>query len=89
MAEHAALNTDASCKPEVTAFFDAPTNTFSYVVKDPLSPACAIIDSVMEIDYASGRLSYQGADKIIAHIRQQGLQLQWIIETHVHADHLS
>lgn len=89
MAKQHTLNTDANCKPEVTAFFDAPTNTFSYIVKDPLSSACAVIDSVMEIDYASGRLSYKGADKIIAHIRHNDLQLQWIIETHVHADHLS
>tara|TARA_R110002110_G_scaffold184698_4_gene391542 strand:+ start:21442 stop:22338 length:897 start_codon:yes stop_codon:yes gene_type:complete len=80
---------DLGCKPEVVPFFDEDTNTFSYVVQDPGSPACAVVDSVLDIDYAAGRLSTAGADKIIAYIRQQKLQLEWIIETHVHADHLS
>ncbi|WP_203065161.1 MBL fold metallo-hydrolase [Paradevosia shaoguanensis] len=80
---------DLSIKPEVTAFFDAPTNTISYVVKDPSSDACAVIDSVMDIDYAAGRITYDGADRIIAYIREQNLKLEWLIETHVHADHLS
>lgn len=76
-------------RPDVAAFFDAPTNTISYVVKDPGSSACAVIDSVMDLDYAAGRISYAGADAIIAHIRAHGLTLDWLIETHVHADHLS
>jgi glyoxylase-like metal-dependent hydrolase (beta-lactamase superfamily II) len=80
---------DLSVKPEVTAFFDAPTNTISYVVKDPGSKACAVVDSVMDIDYAAGRITYDSADAIIAHIRDHGLALEWLIETHVHADHLS
>ena len=80
---------DLSVKPDVAAFFDEPTNTISYVVKDPHSNACAVIDSVMDIDYAAGRITYHGADAIIAHIRERGLDLQWLIETHVHADHLS
>jgi glyoxylase-like metal-dependent hydrolase (beta-lactamase superfamily II) len=80
---------DLTAKPEVLAFFDESTNTFSYVAKDPASNACVVVDSVMEIDYAAGRLSLNGADKIIAYIRSQKLELQWIIETHVHADHLS
>ena len=80
---------DLSVKPEVTAFFDAPTNTISYVVKDPNSNACAVVDSVMDIDYAAGRITYDSADAIIAHIRDCGLKLEWLIETHVHADHLS
>ena len=75
--------------PEVVAFFDKPTNTISYVVKDPDSNACAVIDSVMDIDYAAGRITYDGADKIIAYIQDKKLDLQWLIETHVHADHLS
>ena len=75
--------------PEVVAFFDKPTNTISYVVKDPNSNACAVIDSVMDIDYAAGRITYDGADKIIAYIQDKKLDLQWLIETHVHADHLS
>ena len=86
---HDNISIDIDHKPEVIAFFDEPTNTFSYVVKDPSSNACAVVDSVMEIDYAAGRLSLVGADKIIQHIRDNKLSLEWIIETHVHADHLS
>ena len=68
-------------KPDVTGFFDAATNTISYVVKDPGSRSCAVIDSVMDIDYAAGRISFAGADAIIAHIRARGLTLDWLIET--------
>ncbi len=80
---------DMSVKPEVEVFFDAATNTISYVAKDPASNACAVIDSVMDIDYAAGRITYDHADAMIAYIRKHGLKLEWIIETHVHADHLS
>jgi glyoxylase-like metal-dependent hydrolase (beta-lactamase superfamily II) len=80
---------DLTVKPEVTAFFDAATNTISYVVKDPASDACAIVDSVMDIDYAAGRITYAHADAMIAAVEKHGLSLEWIIETHVHADHLS
>jgi glyoxylase-like metal-dependent hydrolase (beta-lactamase superfamily II) len=80
---------DLSVKPEVVAFFDEPTNTISYIVKDPNSDACAVVDSVMDIDYAAGRITYDGADAIIQHIKDNGWKLEWIIETHVHADHLS
>lgn len=80
---------DLSIKPEVTAFFDSPTNTVSYVVKDPGSMACAIIDSVMDIDYAAGRISYESADKIIQFVKDHALKVEWLIETHAHADHLS
>jgi glyoxylase-like metal-dependent hydrolase (beta-lactamase superfamily II) len=75
--------------PEVTAFFDPATNTISYVVKDPKSDSCAIVDSVMDIDYAAGRISYQHADGIIAFVEKHRLRVEWLIETHVHADHLS
>ena len=75
--------------PQVTAFFDTQSNTISYLVKDPASTACAVIDAVMQFDYASGRLSYDSAHEIIAAIKAQGLSLEWIIESHVHADHLS
>jgi glyoxylase-like metal-dependent hydrolase (beta-lactamase superfamily II) len=78
-----------SFKPEVEGFFDADTNTISYVVKDPYSNACAIIDSVMDIDYAAGRISYEAADKLIAYVQAKGLKVEWLIETHAHADHLS
>jgi glyoxylase-like metal-dependent hydrolase (beta-lactamase superfamily II) len=75
--------------PEVMAFFEPQSNTISYLVKDPASTACAVIDAVMQFDYAAGRLSYDSADEIIAAIEGRRLQLEWIIETHVHADHLS
>lgn len=80
---------DMSQQPEVVHFFDEQSNTFSYVVKDPHSNSCAIIDSVLDINYAAGRLSYKGADEIIDYVRQHDLKVEWIIETHVHADHLS
>ena len=80
---------DMSVKPEVSAHFDEATNTITYIVKDPNSDHCAIIDSVMDIDYAAGRITYDAADALIAEIQSRGLTLDWIIETHVHADHLS
>ena len=80
---------DLTAKADVTAFFDEQSNTFSYVVRDPNSKVCAVIDPVMEFDQAAGRLTFEGADRIIDHIRENGLDLAWIIETHVHADHLS
>ncbi|WP_281016697.1 MULTISPECIES: MBL fold metallo-hydrolase [unclassified Minwuia] len=76
-------------RPDVKAFFDEDTNTFSYVVSDPETAACAVIDCVLNLDYAAGRISHEGADAIIDDIRARGLKLEWIIETHVHADHLS
>lgn len=78
-----------SVTPDVSAHFDEATNTISYIVKDPTSDACAIVDSVMDIDYAAGRITYDHADALIAEIQERGLKLEWIIETHVHADHLS
>ncbi len=78
-----------SVKPDVSAHFDEATNTITYIVKDPDSDHCAIIDSVMDIDYAAGRITYDHADALIAEIKKRGLTLDWIIETHVHADHLS
>jgi glyoxylase-like metal-dependent hydrolase (beta-lactamase superfamily II) len=80
---------DMSVKPEVTPFFDEPTNTLSYVVRDPGSRACAVVDSVMDLDYPSGSIHFAGADRIMEFIREQELELEWILETHVHADHLS
>ena len=76
-------------RPEVEGFFDAASNTISYIVKDPASSACAIIDSVLDMDYAAGRIAYDSADRLIEAIETRGLTLEWIIETHVHADHLS
>lgn len=87
LPEGAAVN--MALRPQVQAFFDPATNTISYVVKDPASNACAVIDSVMDIDYAAGRITYDHADEIIAYIQDNDLKLEWLIETHVHADHLS
>ncbi|ABI56184.1 MBL fold metallo-hydrolase [Alkalilimnicola ehrlichii MLHE-1] len=75
--------------PLVEPFFDDDTHTYSYVVQDPDSRHCAVVDSVLDYDPASGRTSYAGADRIIAYVREHGLQVDWILETHVHADHLS
>ena len=75
--------------PEVTPFFDEATNTITFVVKDPDSNACAIIDSVLDLDYAAGRTGTASADAVIAFVRKTGLEVQWILESHVHADHLS
>lgn len=80
---------DLTVTPDVSPHFDEATNTISYIVKDPNSNHCAIIDSVMDIDYAAGRITSDAADKLIAEITDRGLTLDWIIETHVHADHLS
>lgn len=76
-------------RPEVNAFFDNDTNTISYIVKDPSSNHCAIVDSVLDFDYASGRITYNHANNLIEYIKKHSLILDWIIETHVHADHLS
>ena len=75
--------------PEVNAYYDDDTNTISYLVVDPETKCCAVIDSVLNFDYAAGTIAYQQADQIIADITAGGLTLQWLIETHVHADHLS
>ncbi len=80
---------EMNVKPDVKAFFDEDTFTISYVVKDPMSKACAVIDPVLDIDYAAGRITHGSADAVIDYIKKHDLALEWIIETHVHADHLS
>ncbi|KAE9631494.1 MBL fold metallo-hydrolase [Parasedimentitalea maritima] len=75
--------------PLVKAFFDEATNTVSYVARDPQSSACAIIDPVLDFDHASGRTNTASADIIISWITGQALTLDWVLESHVHADHLS
>lgn len=81
--------TNMHIHPAIESFFDPQTNTISYVVMDPGSTSCAVIDSVMDINYAAGRITYEHADEIIAYIEKHKLKLEWLIETHVHADHLS
>lgn len=78
-----------SIVPEVRAFFDSASNTISYILIDPGTAACAVIDSVLDMDYAAGRIAYDSADRIVEFIERHDLSLEWIIETHVHADHLS
>ncbi|MEL6682339.1 MAG: MBL fold metallo-hydrolase [Pseudomonadota bacterium] len=75
--------------PNVKAFFDEATNTVSYVVQEPEGRSCAIIDSVLDYDQAAGRTNTSSADAIVAWIKEQDLQVAWILESHVHADHLS
>ena len=75
--------------PDVKAFFDTATNTVSYVVQDPAGSSCAIIDSVLDFDYAAGATNTKSADEVIAYIKANDLRVDWILETHVHADHLS
>lgn len=71
------------------AFFDAKTWTVSYVVADRASGQAAIIDPVLDFDFKSGHTATTSADEILAHVREQGWAVQWILETHAHADHLS
>ncbi|MBB5206518.1 MBL fold metallo-hydrolase [Chiayiivirga flava] len=76
-------------RPEVRSFFDAATFTASHVIRDPSSGACAIVDSVLDFDPASGRTATRAADAIVEHVRGHALTVQWQLETHAHADHLS
>ncbi len=75
--------------PHVKAFFDEPTFTASYVVHDPATRVAAIIDSVLDFDHPSGRTSHESADAMIAYVEAEGLKVEWLLETHAHADHLS
>ena len=75
--------------PDITSFFDEATNTISYIVCDPNGSACAIIDSVLDFDFASGRTDTKSADKLINFVKENKLDVQWLLESHVHADHLS
>ncbi|HTO19384.1 MAG TPA: MBL fold metallo-hydrolase [Pseudomonas sp.] len=83
------MSCDASSKLQIVPFFDSATSTYSYVVADTDSRQCALIDAVLDYAPASGRTSHDSAERMIAHVREQGLNVQWILETHVHADHLS
>lgn len=76
-------------KPEIHAFFDEPTNTVSYIIADPVSKAAAVIDPVLNYDHKSGHADVQSASAILAKAFDEGYKVEWILETHVHADHLS
>jgi len=75
--------------PEIRGFFDEATYSVSYLVADPARRVAAIIDPVLDFDLASGTVSSRSADRILAQAAEQGLTLEWVLETHVHADHLS
>jgi glyoxylase-like metal-dependent hydrolase (beta-lactamase superfamily II) len=75
--------------PNVKGFFDSESNTVSYIVSDPATNACAVIDAVLDFNMASGTIDTKSADDIVTFVRLNGLQVEWLIETHVHADHLS
>ena len=83
------MSPSAAGIPQVESFFDPVTNTVSYVVIDPQSRRCALVDSVLDYDAASGHTSYAGAQKLVDFVRAQNLTVDWLLETHVHADHLS
>ena len=76
-------------KPEVKGFFDPATYTISYVVADPETKKCAVVDSLLDFDQASGRTKTTSADVLIAYVKEHELSCEWIIDTHVHADHLT
>ena len=80
---------DLTVKPDVKGFFDKETFTVSYVVSDPATKIAAIIDPVLDFDPKSGRTSTLSADEVLAFIRAHNLNIEWIVETHAHADHLS
>ncbi|HEX6660357.1 MAG TPA: MBL fold metallo-hydrolase [Sphingomicrobium sp.] len=75
--------------PDIAAFFDEATNSVSYLVSDPATRAAAVIDPVLDFDAASGTVATRSADRILAAAEEQGLRIEWVLETHVHADHLS
>jgi glyoxylase-like metal-dependent hydrolase (beta-lactamase superfamily II) len=75
--------------PKVTGLFDPETSTITYVVREPAGPACAVIDPVLDYDPKAARIRTRSMDALLAHLRDEGLELRWILETHVHADHLS
>lgn len=84
------IATASNARPAVIrSFFDEDTFTVTHVISDPATGKAAIIDSVLDFDPASGRTSYASADKVIAYVESAGLEVEWLLETHTHADHLS
>jgi len=80
---------DKHLRPSIAGFFDEATNTVSYVIHDPQTHAAAVVDSVLDYEAASGRTSYGSADRIVEYAKTNALRIEWLIETHAHADHLS
>ncbi len=76
-------------RPDVTGFFDETTSSVTYVVADPATRRCAVIDPVLDFDQRSGRTTTEGADRVIAFVRESGLTVDWVLDTHVHADHMT
>ena len=83
------MGSSAAGRMQVEGFFDSDTSTISYIVLDTVTRQCALVDSVLDYDPKSGRTSQTGADRIVARVGELGATVQWILETHVHADHLS
>ncbi len=75
--------------PDIHHFFHGPSDTFSYVIACPETKRCAIIDSALDYAYNAGRVSTEYADQIIEYVQEQGLKVEWLLDTHAHADHLS
>lgn len=78
-----------AARPHIRAFFDEPTNTITYLVSDPATRKAAVIDPVLDYDHRSGKVGYESAERVFAAAGEAGLELEWILETHAHADHLS
>src|SRR5512135_54585 len=83
------MNTQTTVTPSVTPFYHQPSGTWTYVVADPRTRKAAVIDPVLDYDWRSGRTATKSSDVVIAHCRESGLEVQWVLETHAHADHLS
>jgi glyoxylase-like metal-dependent hydrolase (beta-lactamase superfamily II) len=83
------MTTDVLVRPDVTSFFDEATFTATHVAADPRTKRCAIVDSVLDYDPKSGRTRTKSADQVVTYVKAQGLTVEWILETHAHADHLS
>ena len=73
----------------IKTFFDSDTATFTHIVSDPSTQKCAIIDSVLDYDQYSGRTKSNSADQVISYINEENLSVEWILETHIHADHIT
>jgi len=83
------LSWDTAMEPNVHAFFDPDTWSLTYIVQDPNSGSCAIVDPVLDYEAASGQTTTESADEVVAKVEAENLTVEWILETHVHADHLS